>query len=212
MRLIILGAPGAGKGTQAEFLSKKLSIPAISTGAIIREAIEKKTPFGIRAKTYIDKGQLLPDDAVIDIIMHRISEPDCKEGYILDGFPRTVSQAKVLDDYGIEIDTALSLEVDDDVIVERLSGRRECSSCRTPYHVVSNPPEVEGICDKCSSPLVAREDDVPEIIASRLAVYHEETAPVKEYYEAKGKLKRVQGGDSVEDTSEAVLEALGKLM
>ena len=211
MKLIMLGAPGAGKGTQAEILSEKLSIPAISTGAIIREAIEKKTPFGIKAKTYIDKGQLLPDDAVIEIIMHRISEPDCKDGYILDGFPRTLSQAKVLDDCGIEIDTALSLEVDDDVIVKRLSGRRECSSCRTPYHIVSNPPKVEGICDKCSGTLKAREDDVPEIIASRLKVYHEETAPVKDYYETKGKLIKVMGEDSVEDTSNSIVKALKEL-
>ena len=212
MKLIMLGAPGAGKGTQAEILSEKLSIPAISTGAIIREAIEKKTPFGIKAKTYIDKGQLLPDEAVIEIIMHRIKEPDCAGGYILDGFPRTLSQAKALDDYGIEIDTALSLEVDDDVIVERLSGRRECSSCRTPYHIVSNPPKVDGICDKCSAPLKAREDDVPEIIASRLAVYHKETAPVKEYYETQGKLVKVMGQNGVENTSKSVLSALGKLI
>ena len=212
MKLIMLGAPGAGKGTQAEILSEKLSIPAISTGAIIREAIEKKTPFGIKAKTYIDKGQLLPDEAVIEIIMHRIKEPDCEGGYILDGFPRTVSQAKALEDYGIEIDTALSLEVDDDVIVERLSGRRECSHCRTPYHIVSNPPKVEGICDKCSSALISREDDVPEIIASRLAVYHKETAPVKEYYETKGKLVKVMGQNGVENTSKSVLSALGKLI
>ena len=212
MKLIILGAPGAGKGTQAKILSEQFSIPAISTGAIIREAIEKKTPFGIKAKSYIDKGQLLPDEAVIDIIMHRLSESDCAGGYILDGFPRTVSQAKALEDYGIEIDTALSLEVDDDVIVERLSGRRECSHCRTPYHIVSNPPKVEGICDKCSSALIAREDDVPEVIASRLNVYHEETAPVKEYYEAKGKLLRVMGEDSVEATAESVHSALAKLI
>ena len=212
MKLIMLGAPGAGKGTQAEILSEKLSIPAISTGAIIREAIEKKTPFGIKAKTYIDKGQLLPDEAVIEIIMHRIKEPDCLGGYILDGFPRTLSQAKALDDYGIEIDTALSLEVDDDVIVERLSGRRECSHCRTPYHIVSNPPKVEGICDKCSSKLISREDDVPEIIASRLKVYHAATAPVKEYYEAKGKLVKVMGEDSVESTSTSVFNALKKLI
>lgn len=211
MKLIILGAPGAGKGTQAEILSDKFSIPAISTGAIIREAIEKKTPFGIKAKTYIDKGQLLPDDAVIDIIMHRIAEPDCSKGYILDGFPRTVSQAQALLDSGIEIDTALSLEVDDEVIVQRLSGRRECSHCRTPYHIVTNPPKKEGICDKCSSPLISREDDVPEIIASRLAVYHKNTAPVKEFYEARGKLVKVMGEDSVEDTAKAVVNALEAL-
>ncbi len=212
MKLIILGAPGAGKGTQAEILSRKLSIPAISTGAIIREAIEKKTPFGIKAKSYIDKGQLLPDEAVIELIMNRLDNADCKEGYILDGFPRTLSQAKALDDYGIEIDTALSLEVDDDVIVERLSGRRECSSCRTPYHIVSKPPRVEGICDKCSATLIRRDDDVPEVIASRLDVYHKETAPLKEYYEEKGKLTKVMGEDSVEDTAEAIVNALGSLV
>ena len=212
MKLIILGAPGAGKGTQAEILSKKLSIPAISTGAIIREAIEKKTPFGIKSKTYIDKGQLLPDEAVIEIIMHRIEADDCKNGYILDGFPRTVAQARVLEDCGIEIDMALSLEVDDNVIVERLSGRRECSVCRTPYHIVSNPPAVEGVCDKCSSPLIAREDDIPEIIASRLEVYHRETAPVKEFYEAKGKLVKVMGEDDVEGTADAVLKTLANLI
>ena len=209
MRLIILGAPGAGKGTQAEVLSEKFSIPAISTGAIIREAIEKKTPFGIKAKAYIDNGQLLPDEAIIEVVMHRIAEDDCKGGYILDGFPRTVNQAKVLDESGIEIDTALSLEVDDEVIVERLCGRRECSSCRTPYHVVNNPPMKEGICDRCGAPLITREDDNPVTIASRLEVYHEETAPVKEYYEAKGKLIKVWGENSVEATTDKVVEALG---
>lgn len=209
MRLIILGAPGAGKGTQAEVLSERFSIPAISTGAIIREAIEKKTPFGIKAKAYIDNGQLLPDEAIIEVVMHRIAEDDCKGGYILDGFPRTVNQAKVLDESGIEIDTALSLEVDDEVIVERLCGRRECSSCRTPYHVVYNPPMKEGICDRCGAPLITREDDNPVTIASRLEVYHEETAPVKEYYEAKGKLIKVWGENSVEATTDKVVEALG---
>lgn len=210
MKLIILGAPGAGKGTQAELLSKHFSVPTISSGAIIREHIEKKTPFGVKAKEYIEKGQLLPDEAVIDIIMHRIKKDDCKNGYILDGFPRTLSQAKVLDENGIEIDTALSLEVDDDVIIKRLSGRRECSSCRAPYHIISNPPKKEGVCDKCNAPLKSRADDVPEIIASRLAVYHEETAPVKEYYEKKGKLVKVMGVGSVEDTFKSVTEALAR--
>ena len=212
MRLIMLGAPGAGKGTQAEVLSEKLAIPTISTGAMIRQAIKNGTEVGLKAKDYIDKGLLVPDSAIIDIIKDRLKEDDCKNGFILDGFPRTIAQAEALDEFGIEIDTALSLEVDDDVIVERLSGRRECSSCRTPYHIVSNPPKVDGICDKCSAPLKAREDDVPEIIASRLKVYHEETAPVKEYYEAKGKLKKVMGADSVEDTTKCVLKALGKLI
>ncbi len=212
MKLIILGAPGAGKGTQAEFLSKHFSVPTISSGAIIREHIEKKTPFGVKAKVYIDKGQLLPDETMIDIIMHRIKEDDCKNGYILDGFPRTLSQAKALYENGIEIDTALSLEVDDDVIIKRLSGRRECTSCRAPYHIISNPPKKEGVCDKCNAPLKSRADDVPEIIASRLSVYHTETAPLKEYYEEKGKLVKVKGVDGVEDTFKSVIEALGSQM
>ena len=208
MKLIILGAPGAGKGTQAEVLSEKFSIPAISTGAIIREAIEKKTPFGIKAKTYIDNGQLLPDEAIIEVVMHRIAEDDCKGGYILDGFPRTVHQAEALAESGIEIDTALSLEVDDDVIVERLCGRRECSSCRAPYHVVNNPPKKEGICDKCGGALITREDDNPVTIASRLEVYHAETAPVKEYYKTNGKLVSVKAEGSVDEITDKVIAAL----
>lgn len=208
MKLIMLGAPGAGKGTQAEILSEKFSIPAISTGAIIREAIEKKTPFGLKAKEYIDKGLLLPDEAVIDIFLNRIAKPDCKEGYILDGFPRTVNQAKAMEDNGIEIDTALSLEVDDGVIVDRLSGRRECSSCRAPYHVTGNPPKNEGVCDKCGAPLIIRADDNPETIKARLEVYHEQTAPVKEYYEAKGKLTKIECEPTIEDTTRCILSSL----
>lgn len=208
MKIIMLGAPGAGKGTQAEILSEKFSIPAISTGAIIREAIEKKTPFGLKAKEYIDKGLLLPDEAVIDIFLNRIAEPDCKEGYILDGFPRTVNQAKAMEDNGIEIDTALSLEVDDSVIVDRLSGRRECSSCRAPYHVTGNPPKKEGVCDKCGAPLIIRADDNPETIKARLEVYHEQTAPVKEYYEAKGKLTKIDCEPTIEDTTRCILSSL----
>jgi len=211
MKLIILGAPGAGKGTQAEMLSEKFSIPAISTGAIIREAIEKKTPFGLKAKAYIDKGELLPDEAVIDMLIKRISLDDCKDGYILDGFPRTVSQAEALLDNGIKIDTALSLEVDDDVIVDRLAGRRECSSCRAPYHVKANPPKTEGICDRCGAPLIQREDDNPDTIKARLKVYHEKTAPVKKYYEEKGLLKRVVGKSTIEATAQEVLSSLGNL-
>ncbi|MBQ8587847.1 MAG: adenylate kinase [Clostridia bacterium] len=211
MKLIILGAPGAGKGTQAEMLSEKFSIPAISTGAIIREAIEKKTPFGLKAKAYIDKGELLPDDAVIDMLMHRIAMDDCRNGYILDGFPRTVSQAEALLNNGIKIDTALSLEVDDDVIVDRLAGRRECSSCRAPYHVKANPPKTEGICDRCGAPLIQREDDNPETIKARLKVYHEKTAPVKKYYEEKGLLKRVVGKSTIDATAQEVLSSLGNL-
>ena len=211
MKLIMLGAPGAGKGTQAAILSEKFSIPAISTGAIIRETIENETPFGLKVKSYMDKGLLVPDEAVIEIFLNRIAKDDCKNGYILDGFPRTVNQAKAMEESGIEIDTALSLEVDDSVIVKRLSGRRECSSCRTPYHISSKPPKAEGVCDKCGAELITRADDNPETIANRLSVYHEQTAPVKDYYKAKGKLIEVEFRDAIEKTTQLILEKLEKL-
>lgn len=211
MKLIIMGAPGAGKGTQANIISEKLNIPAISTGAIIREAIEEKTEFGLMAKTYIDEGELLPDDAVIGMVTERLKEDDCKDGYILDGFPRTLDQAKVMEQNGIKIDMALSLEVDDEIIVARLSGRRECVHCRTPYHIVSMPPQKSGICDKCGAALIAREDDVPETIRHRLAVYHEKTAPLKEYFESKGILKKVVGEKAIEDTTAKVMAVLKDL-
>ena len=209
MRLIMLGAPGAGKGTQAEVLSEKLNIPTISTGAMIRQAIKNGTEVGLKAKEYIDKGQLVPDEAIINIIKHRLNEDDCKNGFILDGFPRTIAQAEALGEFGIEIDTALSLEVDDDVIVKRLSGRRECGNCASTYHVDTKPPKKEGVCDKCGSPLTTRNDDNPETIKSRLAVYHEQTEPLKGFYEKKGKLLKVVGQDTVETTTVSVFEALG---
>lgn len=209
MRLIMLGAPGAGKGTQAEVLSDKLGIPTISTGAMIRQAIKNGTEVGLKAKDFIDKGLLVPDAAIIDIIKERLKEDDCKNGFILDGFPRTIAQAKALDEFGIEIDTALSLEVDDQIIVDRLSGRRECASCASTYHIQSKPPKVEGVCDKCGANLTTRNDDKPETIISRLEVYHEQTEPVKGFYEEKGKLVKVVGKDGVEQTTVAVLEALG---
>lgn len=209
MRLIMLGAPGAGKGTQAEVLSEKLGIPTISTGAMIRQAIKNGTEVGLKAKDYIDKGLLVPDAAIIDIIKERLAEDDCSKGFILDGFPRTIAQAKALDEFGIEIDTALSLEVDDDIIVKRLSGRRECSACAATYHVDSKPPVKEGICDKCGAPLTTRNDDKPETIVSRLEVYHEQTEPLKGFYEEKGKLTKVVGQDTVEQTTACVLKALG---
>lgn len=209
MKLIILGAPGAGKGTQAEILSDKLSVPAISTGAIIREEIENETPFGIKAKAYIDKGQLLPDDDITQKLLERIAKDDCKNGYILDGYPRTVAQAQILEDNGIELDAVLSLEVEDDVIIERLSGRRECTECRTPYHIKNNPPKAEGICDKCGAPLKTRDDDNPETIVERLKVYHEKTAPVMDYYKSNGKLLSVKSESSIDATTEKVLASLG---
>ena len=209
MRVIMLGAPGAGKGTQAEVLSERFGIPAISTGAIIRQAIKNGTDVGLKAKSYIDKGQLVPDEAVIGIIKERLSEDDCKNGFILDGFPRTIAQAEALDEFGIEIDTALSLEVDDEIIVKRLSGRRECSSCGATYHVESKPSLKDGECDKCGSPLTTRKDDKPETIIARLEVYHEQTEPLKDFYAKKGKLLKVEGKDTVASTTDAVVEALG---
>lgn len=211
MKLIMLGAPGAGKGTQAKLISEKLNIPAISTGAIIREAIEEGTEFGKQAKVYIDRGDLLPDEMVIGLVTERLKEDDCKNGFIFDGFPRTLNQAVTMEENGIKIDMALSLEVEDEVIVKRLSGRRECSHCRTPYHVVSHPPKKDGVCDECGSPLITREDDNPETILSRLKVYHEKTAPLKEFFEKEGILKKITGKDTIEETTEEVMEALKSL-
>ena len=211
MKLIMLGAPGAGKGTQAKLISEKLNIPAISTGAIIREAIEEGTQFGKQAKVYIDRGDLLPDEMVIGLVTERVKADDCKNGFILDGFPRTLNQAVCMEESGIKIDMALSLEVEDEVIVKRLSGRRECSHCRTPYHVVSHPPKKDGVCDECGAPLITREDDNPETILSRLKVYHEKTAPLKEFFEKEGILKKITGKDTIEETTEEVMEALKSL-
>ncbi len=211
MKLIMLGAPGAGKGTQAKLISEKLNIPAISTGAIIREAIEEGTQFGKQAKVYIDRGDLLPDEMVIGLVTERLKEDDCKNGFIFDGFPRTLNQAVTMEENGIKIDMALSLEVEDEVIVERLSGRRECSHCRTPYHIVSHPPKKDGVCDECGAPLITREDDNPETILSRLKVYHEKTAPLKEFFEKEGILKKITGKDTIEETTEEVMEALKSL-
>ena len=211
MKLIMLGAPGAGKGTQAKLISEKLNIPAISTGAIIREAIEEGTEFGKKAKVYIDRGDLLPDEMVIGLVTERLKEDDCKNGFIFDGFPRTLNQAVTMEENGIKIDMALSLEVEDEVIVKRLSGRRECSHCRTPYHVVSHPPKKDGVCDECGAPLITREDDNPETILSRLKVYHEKTAPLKEFFEKEGILKKIPGKDTIEETTEEVMEALESL-
>lgn len=209
MKIIMLGAPGAGKGTQAEVLSEKFGIPTISTGAIIRQAIKNGTKVGREAKDYIDKGLLVPDAVVIGIISERLKEDDCKDGFILDGFPRTIAQAEALDEFGVEIDTALSLEVDDDVIVKRLSGRRECSSCGATYHIDSKPSKKDGLCDKCGSELTTRRDDNPETIQSRLDVYHEQTEPLKDFYAKKGKLVKVVGRNTVEETTASVVKALG---
>lgn len=209
MKLTIMGPPGGGKGTQAGILSEKLSIPHISTGAIIRNAIREKTELGVVAEEYIEKGQLVPDELVIDMVAHRITEKDCENGYILDGFPRTLPQARAMDEIGIKLDCALNLIVADDVIVKRLSGRRECKKCAAPYHVEFNPPKTSGVCDKCGGVLITRDDDVPETIRQRLEVYHQQTEPLISFYKEKALLVDVTGRDSIEETTQAVFEALG---
>lgn len=208
MKLILLGAPGAGKGTQAEIISEKYNIPTISTGNIIRAALKNGTEMGLKAKSYIDAGELVPDNVVIGIIKERLSEADCKEGYILDGFPRTIPQAVALDDMGFVIDAALSIEVDDSEIVKRMSGRRVCEKCGASYHTEYKKPEVEGVCNLCDGNLVIRKDDEPETVKNRLNVYHEQTEPLKDFYKGCGKLIIVEGQDKVEDTTRLVLEAL----
>lgn len=208
MKLILLGAPGAGKGTQAEIISEKYNIPTISTGNIIRAALKNGTEMGLKAKSYIDAGELVPDNVVIGIIKERLSEADCKEGYILDGFPRTIPQAVALDDMGFVIDAALSIEVDDSEIVKRMSGRRVCEKCGASYHTEFKKPEVEGVCNLCGGKLVIRKDDEPETVKNRLNVYHEQTEPLKDFYKSCGKLIMVKGQDKVEDTTRLVLDAL----
>lgn len=208
MKLILLGAPGAGKGTQAEVICEKFNIPAISTGNILREAIKNGTEMGIKAKSYIDNGNLVPDEVVIGIINDRLAEDDCKNGFILDGFPRTIPQAEALDKMNIGIDCALSIEVADEKIMQRLSGRRVCLTCGATYHVDYKKPATEGICNNCGAELVQRNDDKPETIADRLAVYHSQTEPLKDYYKKAGKLITVEGQEEVKDTTALVLAAL----
>ena len=205
--MILMGAPGAGKGTQSAKISEKWQIPAISTGDILRAAIKSGSELGKTAKSYIDAGQLVPDEVVIGLIKERLASPECKNGFILDGFPRSIPQAEALDAMGVNIDVVLSLTVEDEVIVKRMSGRRVCA-CGASYHVESNPPKTEGICDKCGSELFVRSDDNPETVQKRLKTYHEQTEPLEAYYAAKGKLVRVAGRDLVEDTTAAVFQAL----
>lgn len=209
MKLVLLGAPGSGKGTQAEKLSSLLNIPTISTGAMIREAIKDKTEMGKKAESYIAEGALVPDEVVIGIIKDRLFMDDCKNGYILDGFPRTIPQAEAAEKLGLKIDKVLDLIVPDDKIVTRLSGRRECKACRTPYHIVFNPTKVEGICDKCGGELIRRADDEPETVQKRLSVYHTQTEPLEEFYEKRGLLVKAYGQDELADTCREVRKALG---
>ena len=210
MKLILLGAPGAGKGTQAEILSKELGIPTISTGNILRAAIKDGTPVGLEAKHYMDDGKLVPDDVIIEIIHERVAQEDCKEGYILDGVPRTIGQAESLERAGIVFDHVVSLEISDEVITERMSGRRVCEACGASYHVVAVPPKTEGVCDKCGGKLVRRKDDEPETVRARLEVYHKETEPLKAYYAERGLLRPVENQPTVAANSEAILRVLGR--
>lgn len=209
MKIIFLGAPGAGKGTQAEKVAAKLNIPTISTGAIIRSALKEGTEMGLAAKAYIEAGKLVPDDVVIGIIKERLAESDCQNGFILDGFPRTIAQAEALDAMGIAIDLVVNISVDDETIVERMSGRRVCAACGATFHTKFNPSAKGDLCDKCGAELSIRKDDKPEVVADRLRVYHAETEPLERYYDAKGILKTVIGQEKLEDTTALTFQAIG---
>ena len=209
MNLILLGAPGAGKGTQAEILCEKLGIPSISTGNILRAAIKDGTPTGIQAKSYIDAGKLVPDEVIIGIVNERLSQDDCAKGYILDGVPRTIAQAEALEKAGIQFDAVISIEISEDEILRRMSGRRVCEACGSSYNVEAVPPRVEGVCDNCGGKLIQRKDDTPETVRERLKVYHTETEPLVDFYGDRGLLKRVAVSGSKEATTEAILAALG---
>ena len=209
MKLILLGAPGAGKGTQAEILCKKLGIPTISTGNILRAAIKEGTPTGLKAKSYIDAGKLVPDEVIIGIVHERLAQNDCKSGYILDGVPRTIAQAEALEKAGIGFDAVVSIEISEEEILRRMSGRRVCEACGSSYNVVSIPPRVEGICDNCGGKLIQRKDDTPETVRERLKVYHTETEPLVDFYAARGLLRPVRSDDTKEGTTQAILAALG---
>ena len=208
MKIIFLGAPGAGKGTQADIIAERLGIPTISTGAIIREALKNGTEMGLKAKKFIEAGELVPDDVVIGIIKERLAKSDCQNGFILDGFPRTVPQAEALDSMGVALDKVVSIEVPDENIVERMSGRRVCAKCGASYHIAFNPSKDGISCDKCGEELSVRKDDAPEVVLSRLEVYHNTTEPLKDYYANKGILNLVDGIGSVEEISYRTMSAL----
>ena len=208
MKLILLGAPGAGKGTQAEKICDKFNIPAISTGNIIRAALKEGTEMGLKAKEYMEAGQLVPDEVVIGIINDRLKEKDCENGFILDGFPRTIPQAQALEDMGIEIDKVVDIEVADEKITARMSGRRVCAKCANSYHLLYKKPAVEGVCDACGGELIQRKDDAPETVQARLVEYHEMTEPLKDFYQNIGKLVIVEGQEEVSDTTKLVFAAL----
>ena len=209
MNLILLGAPGAGKGTQAEMLAAKLQIPSISTGNMLREAIANGTELGKQAKQAMDEGKLVSDELVLGIVKERTAKPDCQNGFILDGVPRTLAQAKALDKMGVRLDHVVSLEIDDAVIEGRMTGRRVCPKCGASYHITANPPKKDNTCDQCESELIIRKDDAPETVKSRLAIYHETTEVLKDYYAAQNKLRLVEGNQSIEGAFQDILKALG---
>ena len=208
MKIIFLGAPGAGKGTQAEIVAEKFCIPTVSTGNIIREALKNGTEMGLKAKSFIEAGQLVPDEVVIGFIKERLANDDCKNGFILDGFPRTIPQAEALDAMGISIDKVVDIEVPDENIMERMTGRRVCGACGASYHLMFKKPLKDGICDSCGGELVQRKDDAPETVSDRLRVYHEQTEPLKDFYGKAGKLSVVEGLGTVSEITERVLKAL----
>ena len=209
MNLILLGAPGAGKGTQAELLMEKLSIPGISTGNMLREAIKNGTELGKKVKSYMDGGLLVPDELIMGIVAERVAQPDCANGFMLDGVPRTLAQAEALDAAGVRIDHVVSIEIEDSVIEGRMTGRRVCSACGASYHVVANPPKTEGICDSCGGELIIRKDDAPETVRKRLEVYHAQTEILMDYYGKQGKVRHIEGNQSIEGANEDILKAIG---
>ena len=209
MKLILLGAPGAGKGTQAELLMEKLSIPGISTGNMLREAIKNGTELGKKVKSYMDGGLLVPDELIMGIVAERVAQPDCANGFILDGVPRTLAQAEALDAAGVVIDHVVSIEIDDSVIEGRMTGRRVCGKCGASYHVVANPPKIEGVCDSCGGELIIRKDDAPETVRKRLDVYHAQTEVLMDYYGKQGKIRHIEGNQSIEGANEDILVAIG---
>lgn len=209
MKLIFLGAPGAGKGTQADIISKKLDIPTISTGNILRAAIAEGTETGLKAKEFMDKGQLVPDQVIMGILAERLAQPDCQKGFILDGVPRTLAQAQAIEDQGIRFDQVVSIEIADAVIEQRMTGRRTCTQCGATFHVIANPPKREGVCDHCGGELITRADDSLETVRNRLAVFHKETEPLKEFYAQRGVLKLVDNQPTIQATTEAICQVLG---
>jgi len=210
MNLILLGAPGAGKGTQSKMLEERLGISAISTGNMLREAVANGTELGLKAKHYMETGALVPDELILDLILERAAQPDCAKGYILDGVPRTLVQAKAMDEKGFRIDAVVSLELSDEVIKGRMTGRRVCPKCGASYHIEANPPKAEGICDLCGAEVVTRADDAPETVSKRLETYHASTEVLKDYYAAQNKLHLIEGNQPIEDAYNDILKALGE--